>query len=131
MTKFAINPPGMSAHPSLSHAIVVQSKRTIYVAGQLPQNQDGSIFAPFDIDAQIEKVWAQIDLILETAGATRDDIARVTAYTTDQAYCRRIVEAREKRFAGAIPPSSVLIVVAALAQQGAVVEIDAVAEIES
>jgi 2-iminobutanoate/2-iminopropanoate deaminase len=128
MSGVAVIPEGFYTHPSFSPAIRA-SGDTIYVAGQLPLSPDGSVVGPDDIDAQLERIWFQIETILATAGARLDDIVRVTAYTTSVEFCGAIIAAREARFAGRTPPASALVVVAGLALPGAVVEIDAIAVI--
>lgn len=126
MSGVAIIPEGFYTHPSFSPAVRA-SGETIYVAGQLPLSPEGEIVGAGDIDAQLERIWFQIETILAAAGASLADIVRVTAYTTDVDYCPAIIAAREARFAASTPPASALVVVAGLALPGAVVEIDAVA----
>jgi enamine deaminase RidA (YjgF/YER057c/UK114 family) len=122
----AVIPEGLYTHPSFSPAVRA-SGETIYVAGQLALAPTGEIVGAGDIHTQLERIWFQIETILAAAGASLSDVVRVTAYTTDVAHCAAIIAARQARFADLTPPASALVVVAGLALEGAVVEIDAVA----
>jgi enamine deaminase RidA (YjgF/YER057c/UK114 family) len=126
MTGIAVTPEAMTANPSFSHGVIAVG-RPYFIAGQLPLNPDGTTFAPYDIDAQLDRVWHQIEMIMEAAGGAIADVARVTAWTTDRAYIPMIVEARRKRFVNSTPPASALLVVAGLARVDCLVEIDAFA----
>lgn len=126
MSHTAVQPEGMLAHPSMSQGVVATGT-SLYVSGQLPLTADGKTVAPYDIDGQLEQIWQQIEAVLAAAGGRLDDIVRVTAWTTDRAYCSTIVQKRVEIFQGRRPPASAMVIVAGLAREDALVEIDAFA----
>jgi 2-iminobutanoate/2-iminopropanoate deaminase len=129
MSGVAVAAEGYLRHPSFSPAVAVGPGRTIYVAGQLPLDPDLGVVGS-GIEEQVERVWTQIEAILAAGGATLSDVVSVRAYTIASEYVDPIVAARERRFAGLVPPASALVVVAGLAAEGALVEIEAVAVVQ-
>ena len=68
----------------------------------------------------------RIKALLEAAGATMDDVAKLTIYVTDISKRPEISEARQRFFTGDFPTST-LVEVSALADPGLLVEIEAIA----
>lgn len=126
MSHSAVQPADMLSHPSMSQGVVATGTQ-IYVSGQMALAADASTIAPYDIDGQLARIWEQIEMVLAEAGASLDDVVRVTAWTTDVKYCPTIVAKRVEVFEGRRPPASAMVVVAGLAREDAVVEIDAFA----
>jgi enamine deaminase RidA (YjgF/YER057c/UK114 family) len=126
MTGVAIAAEGFLRHPSFSPAVAVGPGTTIHVAGQLPLDPDLGVVGT-GIEEQVERVWTQIEAILSAGGASLADVVSVRAYTIDRIHIDAIVAARQRRFTGLVPPASALVVVAGLAAEGALVEIEAVA----
>ena len=50
-------------------ALRVQANEMLYIAGQGPTAGDGSIVGAGDIEAQVRQVFANIQSLLEAAGA--------------------------------------------------------------
>jgi 2-iminobutanoate/2-iminopropanoate deaminase len=126
VSTFAVQPEGLLSHPSMSQGVVAEGTQ-IYVSGQLALEADGTPVAPYDIDAQLDRIWTQIEMVLAAAGSSLDDVVRVTAWTTDRVFCPTIVAKRVQVFEGRRPPASAMVVVAGLARAECVVEIDAFA----
>lgn len=56
---------------------------TVYVAGQVAQDPDGNVVGEGDMTAQSRCVFANIEAVLKEAGATMDDVVKITTYVTD------------------------------------------------
>jgi 2-iminobutanoate/2-iminopropanoate deaminase len=77
--------------------------------------------------AQARQVFANLEAVLQAAGAGFADVAKVTVYLTDIDDRPRINPVRQEVF-GEVRPASTLVEVSRLAVAGARVEIDAIAQ---
>jgi enamine deaminase RidA (YjgF/YER057c/UK114 family) len=101
----------------------------IYIAGRAARLESGEVAGKGDMRAQIRLVCENLQIALESVGATLADVTRTVTYTTDmQAYFAAIDE-RWKFFKDPLPTST-LIGVARLAIPEMLVEIEAEAAIE-
>lgn len=107
-----------------SHA--VRAGNTVYVSGLLPFDDSGNIVAPGQMRQQVERVFAILDRILRSAGATSADVVQMTTYVTDIDQRAEVNDVRARAL-GSTRPASTLVEVSALAAAGALIEIDAVA----
>ncbi len=99
---------------------------TIYISGQVGRAADGRIGGDGTMLAQATIALGRIEALLEAAGATMADVAKLTIYVTDITRRAEIGEARRKFFSGDFPCST-LVEIKALAEPGLLVEIEAVA----
>jgi 2-iminobutanoate/2-iminopropanoate deaminase len=99
---------------------------TIYVSGQLARLEDGSVGGDGSMLSQATIALGRIKALLEAAGASMDDVAKLTIYVTDITKRPEINEARQKFFTGDFPTST-LVEVSALAGPGLLIEIEAIA----
>ena len=120
-----INPPGLSTPTTYSH--VVKVGRTLYIAGQVGANADGSL-AGDTMVAQLDQVLANLQTALKSQGADFSHVAKITIYVTSITEFRapEAAKVREKYF-GANRPASTLVQVTQLASPAYKVEIEAVA----
>lgn len=61
----------------------VQVGDTIYVSGHVSQDADGNVVGEGDMAAQTRQVFASIEAVLAEAGATMEDVVKITTYITD------------------------------------------------
>ena len=61
----------------------VQVDNTIYVSGQGPLDSEGHLVGEGDMAAQSRQVFANIRAVLAEAGATMDDVVKITSFITD------------------------------------------------
>ncbi|MGA2395007.1 MAG: RidA family protein [Candidatus Lustribacter sp.] len=112
-------PPG-----SFSQCLV--AGELIFVSGQIARDADGRIEGDGSMLSQATIALGKIKALLEAAGASMDDVARLNVYVTDITKRVEIGEARRKFFDGDFPAST-LVQVAALVEPGLLVEIEATA----
>jgi reactive intermediate/imine deaminase len=64
-------------------AQAVRVGSTVYVAGQVAYQPDGTIVGKGDMRAQARQVFENIRGVLEAAGARLEDVVKITAFLTD------------------------------------------------
>ena len=100
----------------------------LFVSGCVPTDGKGNVVGGDDVAAQARKVFENIGLILDAAGCTYADVARVTVYLTDVDDRPRINPVRQEFF-GETKPASTLIEVSRLAIPGIKIEVEAIARV--
>ena len=73
----------VQGHVLYSHVVVVEGRRTIFIAGQLARDRDGNVVGKGDMRAQIRQVGENLKAALAAAGATLNDLVKTTTYVTD------------------------------------------------
>jgi enamine deaminase RidA (YjgF/YER057c/UK114 family) len=112
-----------------SHGIYVTTTRTLYVAGQVGWDRDGT----FDSDELVPQFARALDNVLAvvaTEGGRADQIAQMTIYVTDiDAYraAKRDLGRVWRERMGQYYPAMALVEVTALVEERAQVEIQALA----
>ena len=119
-----IQPDGLSRPPTYSH--VVKAGNTVYIAGQVAQDEQGQIVGRGDITAQAVQVFENLKKALAAAGADFENLVKITVYVTDPRYREAVSEVRSRYLTGALPASTGL-VVSGLAHPDYLLEIEAVA----
>jgi enamine deaminase RidA (YjgF/YER057c/UK114 family) len=122
-----IQPDGLSRPPTYSQ--VVKAGNTIYIAGQVAQDEGGQLVGPGDFVAQANQVFENLAKALASAGAGFGDLVKTTIYVTDPRYREALRDVRSKYLGNTPLPASTLVVVAGLAQPEYLLEIEAVAVI--
>ena len=126
MGRETVSVGGMHRTTGYSHAAKAGS--LVFVAGQVAQDAQGNLVGRGDIAAQAAQVFENLRTVLASAGATLDDVVKLTTYTTDVAYRSAIAEARARYFRAYFPPNT-FVVVASLASPDYLLEIEAVAAV--
>ena len=108
----------------------VQVGNTVYVSGQGPLDPEGNIVGTDDMAAQSRQVFANLRTVLASAGATVDDVVKITCFITDTSRYAEYSAARAEAFPNNIPASST-VTVADLVLPGMLVEVEAVAVLGS
>jgi enamine deaminase RidA (YjgF/YER057c/UK114 family) len=98
-----------------------------YVAGMIARGKDGKIVQGDEYE-QAKLIFAKIKHLVEAAGGSMADVAKVTIFVTDITQREKVWRARREVFTGNFPAST-LVQVAALAEPSVKVEIEAIAHI--
>ena len=120
--------PGGIAGPfgHYDHGVeAVNVSRLLHVSGQVGTDPDGGV--PDSVEAQIERVWLNIEAVLAEAGMTPANVVRTITYMLDAAYVPLLGAARLRHLGADHKAASTTIVVAGLVRPEWKVEIDAVA----
>jgi enamine deaminase RidA (YjgF/YER057c/UK114 family) len=104
------------------------SQRTIFLAGQISVDAEGSPLHAGDMRAQIEQAMDNIQTVLREAGAELSNVVRLNYYTTDVDRCLEAWDALSARLSEAgCRPASTLLGVARLYHPDILIEIEATA----
>ena len=121
----------MAGQPAYTQVVTVSGTgRQIFVAGQLARDADGNCVGKGDMRAQIQQVGENIKACLEAAGATLADIVKTNTYVTDFEEFSKHGDMRMRYF-GPATPTSTTVQISRLADPDAMIEIEAVAVIDS
>jgi 2-iminobutanoate/2-iminopropanoate deaminase len=121
----AFSPATVAAPTGYSHGVELGAgARIVYVAGQVGTAPDGSIAK--DIRGQATQAWKNIENVLAAAGMELKDIVKVTAFLTRKEDIAGYREVRGRAL-GDLKPASTLLVIAGLAREDFLFEVECVA----
>ncbi|QIY65353.1 RidA family protein [Streptomyces sp. RPA4-2] len=119
-------PDGVAPAAAYSH-VVLGTGRFVAVSGQLALDEDGRLVGEGDPAAQARQVFENLRRCLAAAGATFDDVVKLTFFVTDMAHMPAVRAARDAHIpADRLPPASA-VQVAALVGPEFLMEIEAYA----
>lgn len=128
MTLETLNPPDLPTPSGYSQVVVASGARTVYVAGQVAVDSQGNVVAPGDVVGQARQAFLNLRTALEAAGATVEDVAKVTWYIVGyRSDLLPDLAASRREVFGDHAPASTLVGVQALAQPEYLVEVEAIA----
>src|SRR5580698_2054033 len=119
-----------TAKRAYSPAVVTEGGKTIWLAGHTGAVDDAEKSLAGDFDAQCRQTFSNIEKTLAEAGAKLADLVTMTVFLIDARYTTRMTELRTEIF-GKDFPASAAITVAGFAQPQMMIEIQAVAMVES
>jgi enamine deaminase RidA (YjgF/YER057c/UK114 family) len=123
-----LQPPDWARPKGYANGIVAEG-RLVFVAGQIGWDARQRLVSP-DFVAQAEQALRNVVAVLHEAGARPEHVARLRWYVTDrEAYSTAQAQLGQayRTVMGAHYPTMTLVEVAALLEQGALVEIEATA----
>lgn len=131
MTIRRVNPESMAPPIGFSHAVVAESGRIVFLAGQTALSADGAIIGN-DIVTQFRVALTSLLTALRESGGTPADLAKITIYSVDPGDYR--AHARElgaiwRELVGREYPAMALVGVPRLWDIEALVEIEGTAVI--
>jgi enamine deaminase RidA (YjgF/YER057c/UK114 family) len=131
MERVTMNPTGLSKPNGYSHVVTVRDATLVFVAGQVAYDADGGIVGHGDLRAQAEAAYRNLGIALAAAGATYGDVVSTTIFVVG--YRPEMVgvlrEARASFFPNDRLPAATLVGVTALAREGLLIEVEAIAAI--
>lgn len=114
------------SEPISHYTDAVRAGDLLFVSGVVPVDDEGGLVGGDDVAAQARQVFANMERVLEAAGAAFVDVVKVTVFLTDVDDRPLINPVRQEVF-GETRPASTLVEVAGLAIPGAKIEVEAVA----
>src|SRR5579883_138137 len=123
-----IQPDGLARLPLFTQ--VVKAGNTVYIAGQPAIDSHGQLVGPGDITTQATQVFENINIALQSVGATFDNLVKMTIFATNRAYLAPIAEVRAKYLGRPDPVTSTFVEVSGLACPEMLLEIESVAVLE-
>ncbi|MEV5354528.1 RidA family protein [Streptomyces sp. NPDC052693] len=119
-------PDGVAPAAQYSH-VVTGTGRLVTVAGQLPLDEEGRPVGVDDPAAQARQVFENLRRCLAAAGATFDDVVKLTYFVTDMAHMPAIRAARAAHIPDDRLPAASAVQVAGLVRPDCLMEIEAFA----
>jgi 2-iminobutanoate/2-iminopropanoate deaminase len=98
----------------------------LFVSGQAAIDERGQVVGAGDFDAQAERVFRNLQRVLEAGGSSLANVVKVTIFLTDMANFPRVVELRGRWFTPPYPADTI-VEVSSLALPELEIEIEAVA----
>lgn len=124
-TRF-INPEGLSKPPGYTHVVEVTAPaRLVYIAGQLGNNREGKFSSDFRLQAV--QTFENLKTALAAVGAQFQHVVKFNNYVVDVKYLPVFRQVRDSYLADQNRPASTTLAISALAREGALLEIEAVA----
>ncbi|MBZ4335015.1 RidA family protein [Corallococcus sp. AS-1-12] len=126
-----LNPEGIMKPDVYRQVAIATGTRQVHIAGQVAYDAEGQLVARGDLAGQVAQAYRNVALALAAAGATFDDVVRLTIYVVDwklesmPAFLAGIEQvARELKIT---PAPASLIGVSVLYEPGILVEVEATA----
>ena len=118
-------------HRPFGYAHAIQIDNAIYISGQIPLDQEMNVVGKNDIAAQTELVYENLKKVIEDAGGTMTNIVMLNIYCTDiEAFDKETRHLRKKYF-GNYYPAVTAVEVKRLYRQDFMIEVEAVAVLDS
>ena len=122
----SLRPAGWTWADNLSHDLGIQVDDTIWVSGMVAFDPEGRIVGEGDMRVQADQVFANVAAVLAEAGATLNDVVKITAWLTDMDQYSGYNDARAAAFTERLPASAT-VHSPQLVRPGLLVEVEAVA----
>lgn len=106
------------------------SGRLVFISGMTARNASGGVTGVGDITSQTHQVCENLKAAVEAAGGTLDDIARVDVYVRNMEDFAATHEVRKQYFTSG-PPASTMVEVSKFVNKDYLIEINAIAVVES
>ncbi|MFK0024528.1 RidA family protein [Streptomyces sp. NPDC090798] len=119
-------PDGVAPAAAYAH-VVLGTGRFVAVSGQLALDEDGKLVGAGDPAAQARQVFENLRRCLAAAGATFDDVVKLTFFVTDMAHMPAVRAARDAHIPPDRLPAASAVQVAALVRPEFLMEIEAYA----
>lgn len=135
MKREFINPPDLPNWEQVFSQVVVVSNvgsRTVYVSGQVSVDKEKKLIGAGDLRAQAEQTFGNLLTALQAAGAKPSDVVKLNIYVKDYKPAHAVVigEALHRHFPQRDLPTSTWLGVQSLAEDGFLIEVDAIAVVE-
>ena len=125
-----MEPSRLNDHPNYTNVIIAEAGRTVYIAGMVARDNNGDLVGKDDIETQTRKVFENIRIALEAAGAGPEDIVRQRLFIVDIGKHRSQIGPLLAEFYGDVNrPTSTAVGVTELMMPDALIEIEVTAVI--
>ncbi|NKB36809.1 MAG: RidA family protein [Gammaproteobacteria bacterium] len=134
MSKQSLQPSDLfpSADYGFAQVVAAEGKKLVFCAGQTAWDKDNNLIGGDDLGKQMEKTLENISIDLAEAGATMQDVCRLTIYIVDYhpGLLDTIAAELGKAFDKDSLPANTLLGIQALAVPEFLVEVEATAVID-
>jgi len=121
--RMPITAQGVAPNPAISPGI--RAGDFLFISGNVANDSSGRLVGVGDCEAQTRQVMANISAIATAAGATMQDVVKITCFLTDVANYAAYGKVRSETFPNT-PPASSTVIVSGLVRPEYLVEVEAV-----
>ncbi len=121
-----VRPDGLPPVNGYSHAVAFSGPMVV-LSGQVPVDSHGNLVGQDDPLAQVRQVFRNLTSALAAAGATMEQVVKLTVYMTDLADLDAFRQGRDEHIVPGKPPAVSLVQVSRLVNPQFRIEIDALA----
>jgi 2-iminobutanoate/2-iminopropanoate deaminase len=114
----------------MGFSAIVHANGLLHIAGIVSVDEKAEVHAPGDMAAQINRIYDIMEETLAKNGATLAHVVSEVMYTTDMGKLMEATPVRIQRYSGHAFPATTAVQVAALAVPGAMLEIQATAQLD-
>jgi enamine deaminase RidA (YjgF/YER057c/UK114 family) len=127
-----LTPKGLFKPAVFTQVVVATGRRVVFISGQVSMDVEGNLVAEGDLAGQARQVYANLRAALDGAGVKVSDVAKLTTYVVGyRPDMLPVMGAARTAVLGTTDlPASTLVGVAALAQPGYLIEVEAVAVVD-
>lgn len=112
-----------------SPAMVISAGKLLFISGQVAFDDEGKVVGKEDIVAQARKIFDNLKVVLNKAGADFKDVVKTNYYITDVSKFPEVAALRLEYFKAPFPAST-MVEVKGLVHEDLMLEIEAVAMLE-
>jgi enamine deaminase RidA (YjgF/YER057c/UK114 family) len=124
-------PNTMPKSVGYSQLALVTDGTVVFIAGQVALDKSGKVVGKDDFKAQIQQVFENLKSAVEAAGGSFNDVVKLNSYFLDLSHLSDFREVRDKYINIKNPPASTAIQVPRLFRSEFLVEVEAVAVVQS
>ncbi len=124
------NPPTLAPSRAYSHVAEAHGGKLVFIAGQVALDAAGEVVGRGDYRAQSEQVFRNLDLALQSAGATFRDVVKLTYFVLDISHLPEVRAVRDRFIDPDHPPASTAVEVRRLFHPELLLEVEAVASVD-
>ena len=126
-----VNPPGLKPLGMYSNTACGRGTM-VFIAGQVAVDAQGKIVGRGDYEAQALQVFENLKLALGAAGASFEDVLKLTIFIKDLTPEARkaVMGVRSRYISYSSPPAATMIGIYRLVEEDLLVEIEAVAVVD-
>ena len=122
--------PGWPRYERYTFSPAVRKGNLLFISGLTATDDDGAIVGDGDIVAQTRRIFELIGQLLDEAGGTFDDVVKTVDFITTTDGYGGTADVRREFFPNGFPAATG-VVVKQLLRPGALIEIDAIAVLDS
>jgi enamine deaminase RidA (YjgF/YER057c/UK114 family) len=128
-----INPPTLPRPAGYAHGWQVQGGKTVYIAGQVALDKDGTVVGKGDMVAQFRQVCENLRAVVTAQAGQMSDIVKLTIYVLSKTEYKsrgRDIGAVYREYFGRHYPAMTLVEVRGLYDDDCLIEIEGVAVVD-
>ena len=114
---------------SYSQSILASAQRWLFISGQVPVNAEGKLVGKADIEVQTRQVFRNLQAQLKAAGATFDQVVKLTFFLRNISDYKTVARVREE-FLKPDYPAATLVEISHLVNPEWLIEVEAIAGLD-